>query len=473
MKFFFALLLPAVSALVSLCFVPPALAAPDTPAQAPGSAAAGPENSTAPTSGVTAESLRQAAEYGNPTAQVTLAMSLVCARRSSTPQSNRAQEAEILYWFRRAADFGNAFAASTLRMLKANDTEAVLLTLQTICIANPGNRPNGAKSDIATLLQQLNSTSFSWPEQGAVSLMIPASWDVRTRPGNDEFYVSAGPAGTETQDAAAVNVQISLIALPSGQSADWKQSRTTLQSVTRPILEQSLEKTFDPKPFAFLDGTGWMVQFTDASLIDKPHQPGTYKFVASAVVDLDDRVFLVATVRFDDPSHPDVALAMALLSSLRFKSASHGPQEPFTFTTPQSQVIIKVTDTTLRPASSLPARPGSFRMRRADPHLILTGWLAPASDYKGLKEFWQSESRSPAYAVDLAPIRVEMIKAGPWEVIAFDVSLPEGTSANLRAERIEAGSWIDLHLSTTSTKPPAELRAELLTALEKIELVAK
>jgi hypothetical protein len=67
-----------------------------------------------------------------------------------------------------------------------------------------------------------------------------------------------------------------------------------------------------------------------------------------------------------------------------------------------------------------------------------------------------------------------MLRDGPWEVVAFDGPLPGGgTQAHLTAERVEAGTWIDLHLSTASATPPATLRAELLAALRRVEVVEK
>ena len=147
---------------------------------------------------------------------------------------------------------------------------------------------------------------------------------------------------------------------------------------------------------------------------------------------------------------------------------------PFTFTVPQSQVIVKVSDTSLRPDSAEPSRPGYFKVARREPQLIVSGWLEPGARYKGLKAFWESESKSPAFAGPLAPTRIELTQNGAWEVVAYDIVLPGGiTSAHLRAERVQAGTWIDLHLSTTSAKPPATLRAELMAALGEVEVVEK
>src|SRR5262249_23822284 len=181
----------------------------------------------------------------------------------------------------------------------------------------------------------------------------------------------------------------------------------------------------------------------------------------------------------DVPRRPGAQKPMSCLPSLKWESGTGvappppSPGAPFTSPAPQSRVIVKMSDPSLRPDDAAPASTNYFKLTRRDPQLILSGWLEPASSYKGLKEFWQSESRSPAYAGALAPNRVEMLKTGPWEVVAFDVSVPGGTSAHLRAERVQAGTWIDLHLSTTSARPPATLRAELLAVLRQVQVVEK
>jgi hypothetical protein len=148
---------------------------------------------------------------------------------------------------------------------------------------------------------------------------------------------------------------------------------------------------------------------------------------------------------------------------------------PFTFTVPQSRVLVKVSDPSLLPDATASAKPNYFRLTRREPLLIVSGWLEPAQQYKGLNAFWQSESRSPAYAGPLAPVRVEMLREGAWEVVAFDVSLPGATQSNLRAERVEAGTWIDLHLSTIArgATPSTKLRAQLLAVLPQVQVLQK
>jgi len=147
---------------------------------------------------------------------------------------------------------------------------------------------------------------------------------------------------------------------------------------------------------------------------------------------------------------------------------------PFTFTVPQSRVLVKISDPSFLPDAAAGAKPNYFKVIRQEPLLIVSGWLEPAQQYKGLKAFWEGESRSPAFAGPLAPIQVEMLKEGAWEVVAYDVSIRGAIQSNLRAERVEAGTWIDLHLSTLARATPStKLRADLLAALRKVQVLKK
>jgi hypothetical protein len=156
------------------------------------------------------------------------------------------------------------------------------------------------------------------------------------------------------------------------------------------------------------------------------------------------------------------------------RAQSTGLDPAFTFTVPPSRVVVRIPDTSLRPSAEPSNGPNYFKLERHDPQLIVSGWLEPVAGYKGLDAFWQSESSSPAFAGPLAPTRVEMLHEGRWEVVAYDVALPGGgTQSNLRAKQVAAGTWIDLHFSTVSTRPAATLRAELLAALKGVQIWEK
>jgi hypothetical protein len=168
-------------------------------------------------------------------------------------------------------------------------------------------------------------------------------------------------------------------------------------------------------------------------------------------------------------------LCIVGITALTTLSGVARSEAPFTFTVPQSRVVVKISDPLLLPDAAASDKPNYFKLTRRQPLLIVSGWLEPAQQYKGLSAFWDAESRSPAYAGALAPTRVEMLREGAWEVVAFDVSAPGAVQSNLRAERVEAGTWIDLHLSTPArgATPSTKLRAELLAVLREVQIVQK
>jgi len=172
-----------------------------------------------------------------------------------------------------------------------------------------------------------------------------------------------------------------------------------------------------------------------------------------------------------------VALLRGTLTMSTLVAAS-GPAQsevPFTFTVPQSQVILQISEPALRSDPVGDARPGYFKLTRAEPLLTLSGWLEPAQQYKGLEAFWAGELQSPALAGAMAPTRVEKLREGTWEVVAYDVSVPGLVQSHLRAERVEANTWIDLHLSIRVADPgkSAKSRADLLKVLRQVQVVQK
>src|SRR5256885_14376538 len=70
-------------------------------------------------------------------------------------------------------------------------------------------------------------------------------------------------------------------------------------------------------------------------------------------------------------------------------------QVPFTFTVPQSKILVKVSDPSLLPDAAVRTKPNYFKLTRRQPLLIVSGWPEPAPRDKGLKAFWRGESPYP------------------------------------------------------------------------------
>jgi hypothetical protein len=320
------------------------------------------------------------------------------------------------------------------------------------------------------------ANEFEWPGRGTVRMTVPSGWAAASRDAGD-----LGVALRAAPETGAVLVQITVAALPPGEPFRSEDVKKELERLVQPYLDGSVEKSFAPKPLPVSQGSGWVVQLTDASLVGKPPRRGDSKVMRNALAALGDRILMIATIQFDDPALREVDEAMSLVSSVRLelngggsavRSAAASANGAFEFSVPQSRVKVRVPGMGLG-QDEVNAERRYFRLSRSNPQLIVSGWLEPASAYKGLKEFWESERRSPAYAGDGAPTRVELTKVGAWEVVAFDVVVPGGTSAHVRAERVQAGTWIDLHLSTTSARAATVLREELFKALRAVEVVER
>ena len=100
--------------------------------------------------------------------------------------------------------------------------------------------------------------------------------------------------------------------------------------------------------------------------------------------------------------------------------------------------------------------------------LVVSGWFESADGFRGIEKFWESESKSY-----LKPENVSFTHADSWQVIAFDVALVPGSSisvSHIRAEWVQAGTWIDIHASFSSERPSAERRATLMEILKTIQV---
>jgi hypothetical protein len=107
--------------------------------------------------------------------------------------------------------------------------------------------------------------------------------------------------------------------------------------------------------------------------------------------------------------------------------------------------------------------------------VILTGWFESADNYKGFDAFWKSELQSLSRIPQYEPREIRTGKIGDWETAAYDIDLRiEGASnTHLRAEWVGMGTWIDIHISVTTTEPMEAARAHALKLLESLRVAEK
>jgi len=101
--------------------------------------------------------------------------------------------------------------------------------------------------------------------------------------------------------------------------------------------------------------------------------------------------------------------------------------------------------------------------------LMVSGWFEPEQAFRGMDEFWKGEQRG----LSQNGLRVQNVvrgQVGNWQVVFYDIVIPGGRSSNVRAELVQAGTWIDVHASVTTKRSEAENRQVLRDVLEEIRV---
>lgn len=325
------------------------------------------------------------------------------------------------------------------------------------------------------------AADFDWPGHGTITFDVPATWSLSGKAVEVGYAVQARP-----KSGAAAALQMTFFDLPPGQSNASVDLKSQLKEVLQDRIASSVEKKFSPQPLKLARGTGWYTELTDASLVGKPPVPNNYKVMRSATLAADERCLAVATMRFDDPKSAEPAEMLALVSSLRFarKTAPAVTKVPsvdgyYRFTIPESRMLLQIpacdlVEDHLRLGATA-NNPRYFKFAGTSPNLNFSGWFEPAERYGGLKSFWADETEGMKKSGQPKAQNVTFLKVGAWDVIAYEMDLrvPGMTNVHVRAEAVQAGTWIDLHLSTTTDQSAAAGRDQLLATVRALTLVEK
>ena len=105
--------------------------------------------------------------------------------------------------------------------------------------------------------------------------------------------------------------------------------------------------------------------------------------------------------------------------------------------------------------------------------LILSGWFEPDRLFTGVPKLWEKDTQSWKKGGLPQPINVSFEKLGGWDTVMYDHNLDNLVSSHLRAHWVQSGTWIDLHLSTTTNRSSTENREKLRSLLRGISVSEK
>jgi hypothetical protein len=101
--------------------------------------------------------------------------------------------------------------------------------------------------------------------------------------------------------------------------------------------------------------------------------------------------------------------------------------------------------------------------------LILSGWFEPDSRFEGVPKYWEQATQS----FKNEPLNVSFEKLGGWDTVMYDHNFGKIVNTHLRAHWVQSGTWIDLHLSTTTYGSSADNRKKLRSLLRGISIAKK
>ncbi len=144
-------------------------------------------------------------------------------------------------------------------------------------------------------------------------------------------------------------------------------------------------------------------------------------------------------------------------------------EQAFVLSVPVSRLALRIPrggfEVELEPGQRSTASPRYFHLRDRGRGIELSGWFESAGDYKGFTDFWDGEIKAWVKGGVPSPATWTLLNVGRWEAALYDIALAPG-SAHVRAEWIESGTWIDLHISVTTRDSMESKRAMVLEVLK-------
>lgn len=106
--------------------------------------------------------------------------------------------------------------------------------------------------------------------------------------------------------------------------------------------------------------------------------------------------------------------------------------------------------------------------------LVVSGWFERSSSYSDFDKMWADEKTSWKSQGLPMPEHEKHVRFRHWQGIAYDIALPNGSgSANIRAFWVEAGTWIDLHVSLAAQGGHAALHRKLMAFLKTLKVTVR
>jgi hypothetical protein len=335
--------------------------------------------------------------------------------------------------------------------------------------------------------QELGLRSFPVPEHGAFKLQVPKSWKDKVSPtaGSTAPTITFTGSGQEKFEMLLTPTWRTWPANPRAAAAEiW----LLVQQNAERLKPKAVEKELPPQEISGASSAGYYISVTDPA-----PKPGEYKYLMQGTVRVGE-LLVRFTVLTNDGGDSIRRQALALVQSATHASeeassspAGAGTDRPdaiqitqtsthYALTVPASRLVMQFPKGTFSPADrdtgGATSSPRYFSFKDRDLPFIVSGWFEPAKGFAGIQDFWAKETAQWNKQLP-PPQNVAISKNGGWEVVAYEIPVPNLTNSHVRAHWVQAGTWIDLHLSLTNRQPASQARALLVAFLGVVNVNEK
>jgi hypothetical protein len=138
-----------------------------------------------------------------------------------------------------------------------------------------------------------------------------------------------------------------------------------------------------------------------------------------------------------------------------------------------SKLVVTMPKDRLAADASQNPSPRYFSFSSKADGLIVSGWFEPDREYPGVEARWKETAERVKNQGLPEPRDVQIGKVGIWDVMSYELHIANLTNTDLFAEYVQAGTWLELHLSTASTGSASDHRAKLVAYLQRISVTEK
>jgi hypothetical protein len=323
---------------------------------------------------------------------------------------------------------------------------------------------------------------FTVSGHGSLQLNVPLGWRLQDRSLEKppSVLLRLRPA---SGDAFYVQVTSVWIDPAKQPSLAPEQVKERVQTTAKDLLKRSVEKEATILELRGKEAYGYYFSLTDQGSASGPQD---YKYITQGTAVMGELV-TVFTILQREPALPDREQALRI-----FADAVHSKAEPaaagssadatirireleqvFELSVPVSRLVVTIPKAglvrTKNPLGGSADHPRFFYFVGGANLTFISGWIEPAQRFSGIEKFWENETSGWKRQGLPAPVDVSFVKVDNWDVIIYDMPSPVGNNSHVRAHRVQAGTWIDMHISTIQ-KSSTESRSKLLALLQTIEV---